>query len=198
MELLVNEIWRDIPGHDGRYRVSSIGNVMSVGHIIVDSAGRTRVFHDKILSPCYGKNPRHAYANVCLSRPDGTQQRVRVHRLVAEAFIPNPDNLPQVNHKDGNKANNKIENLEWRTIRENLLHAFRTGLHPNEKFEKEAGRRAVIVENQYGESMRFDSVSAAAAYMGYKYPSHLSRDLHVRGGKCRNGYFAYREDGKRN
>ena len=198
MELLVSERWADIVGYEGRYRISSAGNVLSVGHSIVDSDGRMRVFPDKIITPCYGRNPRHAYAHINLNNPDGTQQRVRIHRLVAEAFIPNPEGLPQVNHKDGNKANNNVENLEWCTIRDNLLHSFRTGLHPNEKFEKEAGKRAVIVVSPDGECTRFDSVNEAAAFMGYKYPSHLSRDLHVRGGKCKDGYFAYREDGKRN
>lgn len=198
MELLVSERWADIVGYEGRYCVSSAGNVLSVGHSIVDSAGRMRVFPDKIITPCYGRNPRHAYAHINLNKPDGTQQRVRIHRLVAEAFIPNPEGLPQVNHKDGNKANNNVENLEWCSIRDNLLHSFRTGLHPNEKFEKEAGKRAVIVVSPDGECTRFDTVNEAAAFMGYKYPSHLSRDLHVRGGKCKDGYFAYREDGKRN
>ena len=198
MELLVSERWADIVGYEGRYRISSAGNVLSVGHSIVDSAGRMRVFPDKIITPCYGRNPRHAYAHINLNNPDGTQQRVRIHRLVAGAFIPNPEGLPQVNHKDGNKANNNVENLEWCSIRDNLLHSFRTGLHPNEKFEKEAGKRAVIVVSPDGECTRFDSVNEAAAFMGYKYPSHLSRDLHVRGGKCKDGYFAYREDGKRN
>ena len=198
MELLVSERWADVVGYEGRYRVSSAGNVLSVGHSIVDSAGRMRVFPDKILSPCYGRNPRHAYAHVSLNKPDGAQQRVRIHRLVAEAFIPNPDGLPQVNHKDGNKANNNVENLEWCSIRDNLLHSFRTGLHPNQKFEKEAGKRAVIVVSPKGEHTRFDTVNEAAAFMGYKYPSHLSRDLHVRGGRCKDGYFAYRVEGKRN
>lgn len=198
MELLVSERWADVVGYEGRYRVSSAGNVLSVGHSVVDSAGRTRVFPDKILSLCYGKNPKYAYAHVSLNNPDGTQKRVRVHRLVAEAFIPNPNNLPQVNHKDGNKANNNVENLEWCTIRDNLLHSFRTGLHPNEKFEREAGKRAVIVVSPDGKSIRFDTVNEAASYIGYKYPSHFSRDLHKRGGKCKDGFFAYREDGKSN
>lgn len=197
MELLVSERWVDAVGYEGIYRVSSAGNVMSVPHSLIDSAGRRRHFPARLLIPTLGKNPKYGYAHLSLTK-DGISKRVWVHRLVAEAFIPNPNNLPQVNHKDGNKANNNVENLEWCTIRDNLLHSFRIGLHPNEKFEKEAGKRAVIVVSPNGERTRFDTVNDASIFMGYKYPSHLSRDLHVRGGKCKNGYFAFREDGKTN
>lgn len=190
-----DEEWRDASGYEGIYRVSSAGNVMSVEHSLIDSAGRKRHFPAKLLTPTIGKDPRYGYAHLSLTK-DGIAKRVWLHRLVAEAFIPNPDNLPQVNHKDGNKVNNNVENLEWCTIRDNLLHSFRTGLHPNEKFEKEAGKRAVIAISPTGEKTRFGSVTDASVFLGYSYPSNLSHDIHKRGGKCKKGYFVYREDGK--
>lgn len=71
------------------------------------------------------------YRVICL-KPEGRNGKaksVRIHRLIAEAFIPNPDNKPFINHKDGNKQNNSIENLEWCTNQENVKHAFDTGLN---------------------------------------------------------------------
>lgn len=64
----------------------------------------------------------------CVLKINGKPTMKYIHRLVAEAFIPNPDNKPEVNHKDGNKLNNNVSNLEWVTLSENRLHAYKTGL----------------------------------------------------------------------
>ena len=72
----------------------------------------------------------NGYSMVCLSNK-GKSRLCSVHRLVAKAFIPNPENKPEVNHKDGNKQNNRVDNLEWATDREQMIHAYSTGLRKN-------------------------------------------------------------------
>ena len=94
----MNEIWKNIAGYEGLYEVSSFGRVRSLRF------GKT-----KILKP--GKNKK-GYLRVSLCK-NGKQKTFFVHRLVAQAFLENPQNLPQINHKDENKQNNRLENLEW-------------------------------------------------------------------------------------
>jgi hypothetical protein len=101
------ELWKDIKGYEGMYQVSNYGNVRSLDRY--DSIGRFKT--GTILSE--GDNG-NGYKNVQLYK-DGQGRMYYVHRLVAEAFIPNPDNLPQVNHMDEDKSNNCVTNLEWCT-----------------------------------------------------------------------------------
>lgn len=104
----MEEIWKDIKGYENLYQISTYGNVRSLPHIRSTGTGKC-LQKGKILKPAIQKI---GYKFVVLSK-NGKTKGFRVHRLVAEAFIPNPDNLPQVNHKDENKLNNNINNLEW-------------------------------------------------------------------------------------
>ena len=105
------EEWRPIEGYEGLYEVSSYGRVRSVDRYVRCSYGSYRLHKGKVLSP--GIRP-DGYLVVSLK-----YKMFRVHRLVAQAFIPNPDNLPQINHKDEDKSNNRVENLEWCTAKYN-------------------------------------------------------------------------------
>lgn len=122
--------WKPIKGYEGYYEVSDEGLVRSVTRIITDS-WCTRCFKGKILKPAL-HNGKQPYFYVTLSK-DHKNRKILVHRLVAGAFIPNPDDKPQVNHKDGNVHNNCVTNLEWCTNAENTQHAYDTGLYINSK-----------------------------------------------------------------
>ena len=106
----MEEIWKDIKGYEGVYQVSNLGNVKSVERFVKHSCGGNKVVKEKILKT--GK--RAGYYSVLLSK-EGVHKNFCVHRLVAEAFLDNPNNLPCVNHKDENKTNNYVDNLEWCT-----------------------------------------------------------------------------------
>ena len=104
----MQEIWKDIDGFGGCYQVSNLGRVKSLDRNVKgNKSNYIRI--GKILSP---KTHRNGYLCVVLCK-DRIGKMYYIHRLVAQAFIPNPDRLPQVNHKDENKTNNNVENLEW-------------------------------------------------------------------------------------
>ncbi len=108
----MGEVWKDIPGYEGLYQISSMGRLKSFKQ---SKSG-------KVLS-C--KNSKGDYIRVVLRGKGVKNRSASIHRLVAEAFVPNPNDKPEVNHKDNNKQNNRAENLEWVTRKENANHAIR-------------------------------------------------------------------------
>lgn len=111
--------FKPIKGYEGLYEVNEFGEVYSCERTASDG----RHLQRKKLK---GGSFSNGYKFVCL-RKDGLNRNHSIHRLVAEAFIPNPLNLSDVNHKDGNKQNNCVENLEWCSRSENLAHAVKIG-----------------------------------------------------------------------
>lgn len=116
------EVWSPVVGFENYYEVSSLGRIKRLQRLntyIRKDTGTVcyRAFAEKIMSPTLSAD---GYMQLEF-RADGTNKYVNVHRVVAEAFIPNPNNLPQVNHKDGNRSNNVVSNLEWVTARENVV-----------------------------------------------------------------------------
>ena len=114
---MTEEVWRDIEGYEGRYQVSSMGRVKSLGR--KDRFGR--VIKERILEPAVTHN---GYLRVGL-HVDGKRKMLRVHRLVCEAFHENPDNKSEVNHVNEDKTDNRACNLEWSTRTENCNHGSR-------------------------------------------------------------------------
>lgn len=116
------EEWRDVIGYEGLYKVSNLGRVMS--YKLFDCGKLMKLSYDS-----------DKYQIVRLYDRNSRSITGKVHRLVAQAFIPNPSNLPQVNHINGTKADNRVENLEWCNNRHNVKHAFEIGL------DSQAGER---------------------------------------------------------
>lgn len=142
---------RPVQGFEGLYEVDEYGNVYSKDKIVNHPTASYAVKRGKKLSP-----EKHSlgYLRVLLIDGDGKRCHRLIHRLVAEAYLPNPENLPQVNHKDGNKHNNNVDNLEWCTAQENNVHAVKNGLRTGEKH----GIYCVV------NGMTFKSISHAARY----------------------------------
>ena len=116
------EIWKDVKGYEGFYQVSNLGRVRSLERDVYHPRGNViRHMEEKILVQNIGKLG-YAYVNLSLN---GKMKTIKTHRLVAEAFIPNPENKPQVNHKDEVKNNNVVDNLEWCDAQYNALYGTR-------------------------------------------------------------------------
>ena len=103
------EEWRPIVGYEELYEVSNLGRVRSIDRYVKYSNGQIHLHKGKVLSPVKS-NLGYLLVSLCCN---GKYKMFLVHRLVTEAFIPNPENLPEVNHKDEDKANNSVDNLEW-------------------------------------------------------------------------------------
>lgn len=139
----VNEIWKDIPEFEGHYQVSNLGRVRSIR----TSQGTYR----ERLKKTY--LDRNGYENIDLFKQN-KQHKHLVHRLVAKAFLPNPSNKPNINHKDAVKHNNVLLNLEWCTQSENLIHASENNL-----IDKEACRKRMIGTKWKNANSRYHNVS---------------------------------------
>lgn len=119
------EVWKDIKDFEGYYQVSNLGRVKSLKRYVASKNGSKRIVKSKILQTGYDQD---GYLLAVWSI-NGSRFTRKVARLVASEFIPNPDSKPQVNHINGIKNDNRVENLEWTTCSENIKHAYNKGLH---------------------------------------------------------------------
>ncbi len=190
----MSEVWKDVKGFEGRYQVSNLGRVRSL-----DWPGHKGI----VLKQIYGK--RWGYYVVHLVHADGYIKYTTVHRLVAIAFIPNPDNLPEVNHKDENKLNNTVcfhpdgsvdidhTNLEWCTGLYNIRYGTR-----NERVQKQVNEPRMRKVNQYdfdGNLMHtYPSIAEASKAIGVSTRTMSSICSKI-GAHSTHGYvFRYADD----
>lgn len=140
---MTEEVWKDVVGYEGIYKVSNFGNIKSY----------SRYPHGKLLR---GVKSTNGYYKVILCK-DGEKSTIAVHRLVATAFLPNSDNLSQVNHKDENKLNNNVDNLEWCSASYN--HNYGTSIERSSKGES----REVVQATMDGDIIQtFPSLTEAS------------------------------------
>lgn len=155
----MKEEWKPIKGFKGLYEVSNTGKIKSF------QRGKTKILRQNI--------SQRGYHHVILSK-NKVNKDLRVHRLVASAFIPNPLNKPEVNHIDGNKDNNNVDNLEWATCKENIDHAIKMGLCD----ERIKNRRCPVMVFDMNNNFigKFQSQMMAAKCLGINH-KNISRAL---------------------
>lgn len=152
-----SEIWKDITGYEGKYQVSNLGRIKSLP--LRDGEGWYKRPFEKILTPV---RDGELYYRVHLRR-NGTNKRISVHRLVAEAFIPNPNGYKYVNHKDEDKTNNRADNLEWCSAKYNTNYG--TSIQRRrETFRKNHGRAVDQFDLDWNFIRRFECISDVSQY----------------------------------
>lgn len=156
----MKEQWKPITGYEGHYEVSNKGNVKSL-----------KYKKHRILKP----SEWQGYKKIKLVM-EGIEKTFKIHRLVAKAFVKNPEDKPMVNHKDGNKGNNIYTNLEWTTNAENIKHAYDNELISIKKKMRSAKPKAVLqIDKETGDVLaKFESAGEAERETGI-WGSHIRR-----------------------
>lgn len=169
----MKEEWKSVVGYEGLYEVSDYGNIRSVDRVV--DKGRYLSFRKG--KPLKQHTHKKGYKEVHLCK-NGEEKILKVHRLVAFAFIPNPNNLPQINHKDENTANNCVSNLEWCDGSYNINYGER-----NKRIAEKVGFGINQFTTEGVFVRRYSSVRQAAKETGIKYPSILET---ARCGRCKS------------
>ncbi len=155
------EQWKAIAECNGEYYISDHGRVKSY------KRGKERILKPILSGPLHS---RYLAIGICIN---GKNKPQKIHRLVALAFVPNEDNKPQVNHKDGNKLNNRVYNLEWATASENQQHAWDTGLNEYTRFAVSKATSKPVVDIETGS--KYDSLKLACQHINEPYGRHQVR-----------------------
>lgn len=176
------EIWRPVVGYENIYEVSSLGRVKSLGRYVKRKGDSVCWRSERILKQYTN---RTGYLNVVLKH--GKQKHYQVHRLVAEAFIPNPYNLPEVNHKDETPTNNVLSNLEWISRIDNIRYG--TGIKRSAASRlnhKSFSKQVICVET----GVIYESMSEAQRQTGL-WCTHISRCCNGKQETCGGYHWTY-------
>lgn len=166
------ETWKPLVGYEGYYSVSDLGRVRSESREITKTNGSTYLAQKRILVTYKNKK---GYLTCCISK-GGSNTAPLVHRLEAISFLPNPDKLPEVNHINGIKEDNRLVNLEWCSGKQNVTHAIRIGLIKPRLGKDSAHKKAVI--NTLTKEV-FHTLKEAAESVNIS-PENLSNKLNLR------------------
>ena len=175
----MEEIWKPVSGFDGYYEVSNLGNVKSIDRYIIDSRGRRRFFKGQVLKTRHSHN---GYV-LCNLKKDGNNYNVRVNRLVAKAFVENPENYDEVNHIDFNKDNNKATNLEWCSNKYNINYTYKNDKSKSQKHVQKIDPITMEVLDEYislAEAARinkgrYQNISRCCKHDGYTHLGYMWR-----------------------
>ncbi len=177
---------RFVTGFENKYAVTEYGDVFSVPR--TDSKGRTQ--GGRYLKP---RIDRYGYLKVGLTCDERKHKSFTVHRLVATAFIPNPDNKPHVNHKDGDKLNNHITNLEWCTAKENTMHGWENGLIRPYNRRENYNREPLIESNRKRKKLHLLAKEVMRLFAIGTSGSEIEKQLNL---KSNTSYFIRAKYGK--
>lgn len=146
----MEEIWKDIDGYEGYYQISNLGRVKSLGrNIYRKSDGKFSRYKPESIKIPVCNTDGYPSIKLCVN---GENKTYGIHILVAKAFIENPDNLPEVNHIDTNRKNNRVDNLEWCTHQENVAHSRRLGHYKGRVGEKNPNYGNHILHDIYSKN----------------------------------------------
>lgn len=160
----MEEIWKDIKGYEGFFMVSNLGRVKRVPRISINKWSTETFLKEKILNPTLSYK---GYPTVTLRKEKNKDHKTFfVHRLVANHFLGNPENKQQINHIDGNKKNNKVDNLEFCTQSENIKHAYKIGLI-NKKLKSQKFFKPITQYTLDGKAIRdWESITSTSETLG--------------------------------